>query len=116
MRGNLKNLSKVELLRIIKRLKAKERSHIIKFLDKDAIDIVGECIHNVLFENCNLKNKTKIDLRRKFKSKEKQLRILADRRKPFQKRKSVLIQEGGSIGAILGIALPLLTNLLFGRK
>ena len=71
MKSNLKNLSKVELLRIIKRLKAKERSHIIKFLDKDAIDIVGECIHNVLFENCNLKNKTKIDLRRKFKSKEK---------------------------------------------
>ena len=68
MKSNLKNLSKVELLRIIKRLKAKERSHVIKFLDKDAIDIVGECIHNVLFTNCDLKEKTVKDLRKKFKT------------------------------------------------
>ena len=51
----LKNLSKLELVRIIRRLKNKERSHLFQFLDNDAIDTLGECVHNVLFNNINLK-------------------------------------------------------------
>ena len=47
----------LNLLKVFKKLKADERSHIIPYLKNDAIEFLCECFHNVLYTDIGIKNK-----------------------------------------------------------
>ena len=63
-RNRKKNLSKLELLQIVKHCKSSHRPHLFKFLDDKSINILSEVIQNVLFHDLNL---TKAQKRMLFK-------------------------------------------------
>lgn len=106
-----KNLSKLELLQIVQHCKSSHRPHLFKFLDDKSINTLSEVIQNVLFHDLNLSKKQKRMLFKKYGGQRKQLKLLTNKSNSTAKKKKILTQVGGSLGAILGIALPILTSL-----
>ena len=114
--SNDRMLSKIQLVKILKSCKPETRIHIIKFLNDDAINILSEITYNLLFNNMNLSNKSKKNLVKKYSSRKKDLKKIADKSITIQRRRKLLIQDGGFLGTLLGIALPILsgeTNLKY---
>ena len=118
MRRTKKNLQKAALIYNLTKCKDCDRKNLIHFLDESGVNVLGELTHNLInnYKNLNLTNKTINKLKNKYKNKRKSLKILADKSKPLKKRKSVLKQEGGSLGLLLKIGLPLISQLLFGHQ
>ena len=110
-------LKKLELITILKRINNKDRPDVIKYLNKDGIDIVCETVHNILFNNINLNNRKKKKLKKLLINKRRDMESIADHKKSYNRRQSLLRQHGGNpLALILGTALPFLTNLLFRGK
>ena len=116
MRPSKNNLSKLELLQIVKHCKSSHRPHLFKYLDNKSIKILSEVIQNVLFRDLNLSKKQKRMLAKKYGNKQKQLKLLAKKSNSTANKKKILTQVGGSLSAILGIALSILSSLIFGHK
>ena len=95
------NLSKLELLRIIYKLKASDRKHIIDNLDRNAVDILCETVSNVFYNDIKIGKRKKNKLYRNFKDKKDLIAKLSNKNINFKRRKKILAQEGGSLGIIL---------------
>ena len=109
MKATKKNLKKIALLELLKQCKACRRKNLIQFLDNQAIDFIGETIHNIFFHaNLEFDKKTKSNLKNKYSSKKKVISVLADKSKPIRLRKKLMVQEGGYLSYILQLALPIL--------
>lgn len=113
---------KLELIDLLKKTKPENRSQWMKFVSDDTILTLSEVLNNILFNDIGLSLKTKRLLSKKYKGKQKQLKVFEKvDQKPFnqkliaQKRK-ILKQEGASLGLILATALPILSQLIFGHK
>ena len=100
MRRTKKNLQKAALIHHLTKCKDCDRKTLIHFLSDAGIDVLGETVHNILnnHKKFNLNNKTVNKLKKKYKSKRKSLKLLADRSKPVKKRKRVLEKEGEGLG------------------
>ena len=109
------NLSKLQLIKILNKLRPEERELIIYFLDEKGIDVLCEAVTNVFFNDLKANKKRKNILYERFKNKQKSISKISDRRLPYKSRKKLLVQEGGSLGLILTTALPFLVNLLFSK-
>ena len=120
MKRSKKNLQKIALITTLKKCKPSERANIIQFLDEPGVDIVGECIHNVLFNDLNLNTRTKKRLKKRFGDQKKLLSILADKNKSVKKRKNILLkqfQRGGSAWSfLLSVIIPILGKLILGHQ
>lgn len=118
MRRTKKNLRKAALIHQLTKCKDCDRNTLIHFLSDAGIDVLGETVHNILnnHKKFNLNTKTVNKLKKKYKSKRKTLKLLADKSQPVKKRKRVLEQEGGTLGLLLKIALPILSQVLFKHK
>ena len=118
MRATAKNLKKLALIRFLKKCRTCDRKNLFEFLSPEGVDIIGEVIHNLLFhKNSNLTKRTKNFLKKRYSNKKKFMKILADKSRPVELRKKILIQQGsGAWSYILGLGLSFLNELLFGHK
>ena len=118
MRATKRNLKKLALINFLKKCRTCDRKNLFEFLSHDGVDVLGEIVHNLLFhKNSKLTKRTKNILKKRYGSKKKFMKILADKSKPVELRKKILIQEGsGGWGYILGLGLNLLNELIFGHK
>lgn len=112
--------SKINLLKILKKISDDDRKVIIKYLSSDGIDVIGEAVYNCLYnKNQNKQIRTKGQRKKilsQLKNKEKIFSYIARKSNSNKKRRKLTIQEGGGIGLILATAIPFLANLIFGKK
>jgi hypothetical protein len=81
------------------------RKKLIKEAPKDLINCVGECCKKFLKGNVSLSEAHK----RQLHSKRQQLRVLANKTFPIQKKKRILNQKGGFL-PLLAVALRPVIN------
>ena len=101
IRKTKKNLSKLKFLKILKKLEPSERKVIVSKLDRDAIDTLCETVTNVFFNDISIRKKKKKDLYDSFIDKKNVIGTLSNKNTNFERRKKLLVQEGGSLGLIL---------------
>lgn len=94
-------LSRLNLIKLLKRLKPEERKFLFHFLNEEGLKTVCSCVSNVLFEDWGLKDSTKKSLRRVLKGKEKHMRALAKDDNTLQRKKYLMIQYGGSVMGLI---------------
>ena len=118
MRRSKKNLQKAALIYQLSKCKDCDRKSLIHFLDEGGVDVLGETVHNILnnYKKLNLNGKIIKKLKSKYGSARKSLKFVADKSQPASKRKRALEQHGGGLGFLLRIALPLISQVLFGHK
>lgn len=101
IRKTKKNLSKLKFLKILGKLEPSERKVIVSKLDRDAIDALCETVTNVFFNDISIRKKKKKELYDSFVDKKNLITTLSNKNINFEKRKKLLVQEGGSLGLIL---------------
>ena len=108
----------IPLLNTLKKLKPKEVSDIIDFLNDDAIENICECVYNVIHTDLKLPNRKKNKLKNFIKSNCSVHRInkISSKKENIFKRRKALKQEGKGLGMILATAIPFLVDLIAGRK
>ena len=72
-----KRLNEVKLIKTLKKLKAEDQVNIIRYLNSEAVDALGECFHNILSTNLKLKKQDKRRLKSKLPGNEKILKYIA---------------------------------------
>ena len=80
---------------------------IINEADRDIINVLCECAHNIIQRNIPLTSSQKRNLR-KHKSK---FFILLDKKASIKKKKKAL-QQGGFLGTLLGAVLPVVIGAI----
>ena len=105
---------KFELLRALARIKDRgSLSVIIRYLDLDAVSVLGELLWNVLY---NKKLQPTAPLRQRlraiFARDKKGAVYFADKRKSASARKRRIVQRGGFLGTLIAGAVPLIISLL----
>ena len=94
-----KNVNKpeIELIRTLKKLKSEDQKSIIKYLDEPALNLLGECFHNILSTNLRLKKRDKKKLKEKLHGNEKLIRYISNKNRPLEKRRQKLTQSGKTL-------------------
>lgn len=95
----------IDFLTVLTKCNKKQRKALLEHCDKDLILTISEITINVLKGIVNLTPAQKTKLRR-FR---KQLRALADRQVPLKRKKSHILQSGGSL--LLTLLPPVLSLL-----
>lgn len=97
----------------LKKIPKKSYKHIVQHLDDDSIDLICECVYNVLYNDLKLTKLKKQKLKDKLHEHccLKNLKVIANSKVSVSKRKKALLQEGEGIGLILSAILPFLTKL-----
>ena len=99
----------IELLKILKSCKSrKDQNCILKLANKDLIQCLCDCAHNILQGNVKL-SKQKKDLLKKYSS---ALRELAKKNGGIEKKRKFLIQKGGFLPALLGPIIGIASGLI----
>ena len=88
-------------MKILGKLEPSERKVIVSKLDRDAIDALCETVTNVFFNDISIRKKKKKELYDSFVDKKNLITTLSNKNINFEKRKKLLVQEGGSLGLIL---------------
>lgn len=101
----------IDILMIIKKLKACDRAKIVKYLKSDVIEFLCECTHNVLYTDLGLKNKSQLKKKLKSQCSIHRLKKISSKNTPIEKKVKALKQEGKGIGLILSAAIPFLLSL-----
>jgi hypothetical protein len=116
MKENKKKL--VPLIDTLHRLKHKDLIHVLKHLKKDEIDLICECVYNVIKTPLKLSKQKKCNLKRYLKKHccIKRLETISNKKVNFERRRKALQQEGKGLGMILATALPFLVNLFSPKK
>lgn len=107
-------LRHLTLLKVLDKLSDKEREKIIPFLNNDACSNISECVLNIL-HGSHLNKSAKSKLKDELKGSQKQLRYIANPKKPIHLRKKRMEQSGGALGVILATILPIIANLVIER-
>ena len=92
-----KRLNEVKLIKTLKKLKAEDQVNIIRYLNSEAVDALGECFHNILSTNLKLKKQDKRRLKSKLPGNEKILKYIARKSNCPDKRRKKLLQTGNCI-------------------
>lgn len=95
-------------LKVLRKAKPKLRKSILRAAENDLITCLSECSHNVLNGNVQLTKKDKQTLKKHRKT----LRELAKKKLSTAKRRSILVQRGGFLPALLAPILTVATTLL----
>ena len=82
-----KNVNKpeIELIKTLKKLKAEDQKNIIKYLDEPALNLLGECFHNIVSTNLSLKKREKKKLKEQLAGNERLIRFIATKRNPAER-------------------------------
>jgi len=113
-----RNKKIVPLIDTLHRLNPKDLTHVLRHLKKDEIDMICECVYNVINTPLNLSKQKKCNLKRYLKKHccKRRLQTITNKRVYFEKRRKALQQEGKGLGMILATALPFLFNLFAPKK
>ena len=111
-----KALAKYTLIKVLRNSKPEIRVQLIQFLNDDAINILSEALYNVLFVDIGLSPENKKKLREEYSKWEKVLRSASKKSNNIKTRKKLLVQNGGGLGTILGLAASILSNLVLGHS
>ena len=96
-------------LHVLARGSDKQRQGVIQGANKELIACLCECALNVLNGNVHLKPSEK----KKLLKYKRHLRALSNKKTPALKKKKLLRQKGGFLGALLTPVLSALGGLLF---
>ena len=97
-----------DALRFLSKCNQRQRKAVVKYADNGLIDSLCECALNLLKGHVKLSPKEKKSL----KSHKRRLRALTDKKVSRRKKRVILTQSGGFIGALLIPVLKTLVNLL----
>lgn len=104
-----KAMKHVDFLSLLGRSKNRlKRGQLLDYAGKDEIDAIAECVFNVLQGRVPIES-AKLRRLRYYKN---VMRSLIDKNTPINKKKLVLKQKGGFLGAILPASIGLITSLL----
>lgn len=103
----VRNLS---ALKTFKKLSNESRKKFLKRCNPDFVNCLSEVCHNLLRGNIKV---TPAQLKKLTRYK-KTLRTLASKRTSLKKRKRLLNQKGGFLGALIAPALSAITGLIGG--
>ena len=108
---------KIQLFDALKDVKKEKLVHVLKHIDEKGIEHICECVFNTIFTDLNLPKPKRSSIRQKFKTKSglRNLNIITNKNKDFNRKKKAILQEGQGIGLILATVAPLLAQL-FARK
>jgi outer membrane lipopolysaccharide assembly protein LptE/RlpB len=95
-------------LHLLARSSAKRRKSLLQQATKDELTALFEICLNILRGHLPLTPQ----LHKKLKKEQKTLRTFADKKISLKHKKKLVNQKGGFLGALAGIALPLLAQLL----
>ena len=109
-----RKIEHIAFLKTLASLSTEKQKSIIQFLDQDGVNLICECISNLIFSDLGLRRAVKKRLKGKIFGKEKLLKFLSKKSNRVSTRKKKLIQTGGALGTILGIAIPILADLIIG--
>ena len=101
--------SNAHLLKVLAECSPKLRKSILTNASVDLLQSLCECCLNILNGNVRLNSHQK----RKLVRHKHKLRALADRKVSNKRKKQLLVQQGGFLGAVLGPVLTTLAGLLF---
>ena len=107
MSHHIKN--NAHLLKVLAECSPKLRKSILQKANAGLLRSLCECSLNVLKGNVKLNSHQK----RKLSRHKRKLRTLADHKIPNSRKKQLLVQQGGFVGALLGPVLSTLAGLLF---
>jgi hypothetical protein len=99
------------LLRHIAKCSSKECGHLIAGVSDNVIKLMSQICVNLM--NKNLVRDESHALKR-LKPYRKELVAITKAKTPLKKKRQILQQKGGFIGALLSIALPILSSLIGG--
>ena len=103
------------LLKVLQKLNGGDFNIISQYLDEQAYNILSECIHNSICSQ-SIDVKTRDKLKKALWSKKTKIRYLADKSKPYNRKKKIIPQIGGNIGLIIASVLPMIYNFLKSKK
>lgn len=102
----------LEILKILKKCSPKQRKALLQAADNSLIYCICECIDNVLRGNVKLSSAKKKELAKHVAV----LRKIADRKTKVDNKRTLLVQKGGFLPALLapviGIAGGLIGDLI----
>ena len=100
----------IHALHVLKTARPKVRRALLKEGDKDLIQCLCECCHNILNGHIKLLPKQKKLLQRHCKD----LRALSSKRVKLGKKRQILVQKGGFLPAVLAPILTIASSLIGG--
>ena len=95
------------LLRFLQ--ESKHAKHIIDKSDREIIDVICECVHNIIQGNVDLSK----DQKKRLKKHKRDLLLLTDKKSSLKKKKKA-IQKGGFLGVLLSAAIPAIIGAIAG--
>ena len=97
------------LLKHLAKCSKTECNHIVRGLSDDVIKLLSQICINVMNKSLT---RNPAEAVRKLSPYKKQLKALTRPKTTITHRRKTLEQKGGFIGALLGVALPLITSLI----
>ena len=99
-----------QLLKKIKFSSKIERKALLKALSNKEIKLLCEVCLNLVHGHLKVKNPTTFN---KLKKHRKLLSDLADKRKPIKRKRQLINQKGGFIGALAAATLPIIVDQVY---
>lgn len=107
--------SKIKLVKGLKKLNEGQRKELCKLINDSGVNSLCEIIYNCVYHPpISFTLKKLKHLQKILHPYRNAIKITTNPKKSVSSRRAVVVQHGGFIGAILGIALPLLIEL--GQK
>ena len=97
-----------DALRFLAKCNAKQRKAIIQYADNGLVDSLCECALNLLKGHVRLNPKQK----KKLSTHKHRLRALTNKKVARKKKKTILTQNGGFVGALLAPVLKTIVHML----
>ena len=115
MRATKKRIERLELLESLSKLKSRDIQPVLRYLNDDGLDTLGELTKNLLYSRSNISPKEKRDLVKKLSPHKKAFRKIAKKKTNQELRRRHLIDQNGSglLSLLLSIGVPLLSSILF---
>ncbi len=98
----------IEILKVLKNSNPKQRKALLEAANNSLILCICECIHNLLRGNLKLSSAKKQELKKHARI----LRQIADRKTKVDKKRALLVQNGGFLPALLAPALAVAGSLV----
>ena len=90
---------------------AKECPYIATGLSSEVIRVIAQIAINVMNKNLPIDETQAVQRLARYKT---QLRAVTQPKRSLLKKRKVIEQEGGFLGALLGLAVPLISSLIGG--
>lgn len=98
-----------------KKLRSKKAKNVKKAVDSmsdEAIDTICQLIQNLIYRNVGIPNKKLKSILKILEPQSKKMLYLSNKSNSIKRKRNIIKQEGGAIGAVIARALPTLISLI----